>query len=554
MARHTTQRSSPLPSQPSHRYVEALEKIIHRDFFPDLPRLRAQHELLDALEAADPARAHRAHVELGRLAAAAGSAPSGSAAAAAAPPTPGGWTPASERGWAATPDVRGGGPSGGPSGGGGPAGGGGAGGGAGGGGDGTGVGLDKFLARHTSEDNASFAVEHAKDRVEHKRKYWWAFDAPGGDAPRLTAAPAQPRLEGGAAAQPNDAARLKALGLRTDAVVEVRAEAGSADAAPARRADGALVCAPAASGGGGGDAASSSSSTGALALAPSLAPARPYHKQGAIDRDERPSRLDYHHFSHHNALMFPPKAHPVQHPLTGPPAAMEHANTRFPAAAAAANEAAEAAAAGGGAAVGGAAAGAVEPGRAPPDLRGYSLVSAMPSPMPGAAGESPVMTWGAVVGTPQRLGDDFGGGTSAFAMAPPPPREQKANRLAADAARSLRARKGGGTPGGGGGSTPGELSAAGQRLARSLARTPGGAAGTMDSQLRASYGASGGGGGASLRGTPRGTPKVTPRATPTGTTPAAEKETPRGGRGATPSGAARGAPRRGGVTDGLLDL
>ena len=199
-------------------------------------------------------------------------------------------------------------------------------GGAGGGADGTGVGLDKFLARHTSEDNASFAVEHAKDRVEHKRKYWWAFDAPGGDAPRLTAAPAQPRLEGGAAAQPNDAARLKALGLRTDAVVEVKAEAGSADAEQARRADGALVCAPAASGGGGG----ASSSTGALALAPSLAPARPYHKQGAIDRDERPSRLDYHHFSHHNALMFPPKAHPVQHPLTGPPAAMEHANTRFP--------------------------------------------------------------------------------------------------------------------------------------------------------------------------------------------------------------------------------
>ena len=59
MARDT-QRSSPLPSQPSHRYVEALEKIIHRDFFPDrMPEImeRAQQKSTTRHQAAAKGRA-----------------------------------------------------------------------------------------------------------------------------------------------------------------------------------------------------------------------------------------------------------------------------------------------------------------------------------------------------------------------------------------------------------------------------------------------------------------------------------------------------------------
>ena len=37
----------------SHKISQALEKIIERDFFPDLPKLRAQNEYLTAFEQGD---------------------------------------------------------------------------------------------------------------------------------------------------------------------------------------------------------------------------------------------------------------------------------------------------------------------------------------------------------------------------------------------------------------------------------------------------------------------------------------------------------------------
>ena len=36
--------------------------------------------------------------------------------------------------------------------------------------------LDAFAARHTSEDNASFEEAQERSRLDHIRKYWWAYD------------------------------------------------------------------------------------------------------------------------------------------------------------------------------------------------------------------------------------------------------------------------------------------------------------------------------------------------------------------------------------------
>ena len=40
-------------------------------------------------------------------------------------------------------------------------------------------GLDAFLARNTSQDNASFSVLLRKMQAEHRAKFWWAQDDGG---------------------------------------------------------------------------------------------------------------------------------------------------------------------------------------------------------------------------------------------------------------------------------------------------------------------------------------------------------------------------------------
>lgn len=87
-------------------YVDAVGAIIERDFFPDLPQLRARHELVSALRSGDLTAAHEAELKLAHLprptpASAASPAatprPPASAAATpttgACPSTPGGATP-----------------------------------------------------------------------------------------------------------------------------------------------------------------------------------------------------------------------------------------------------------------------------------------------------------------------------------------------------------------------------------------------------------------------------------------------------------------------------
>jgi hypothetical protein len=362
-------------------------------------------------------------------------------------------------------------------------------------------------------------------------------------------------------------------------------------------------------------------------------PTRAWHKQGSIVRDERPPHLEYAPFKHRNALMFAPEAPAKQYEFgPGPKPAVSHPNTRFSSSsgASAADEVAAAAkaveesgavpalldAAAGHAAILRLAA-ATDHGGAKPavDLqRGYSLV-ATPSPSMGGgtdrasspaagppasvASASPLITWGALLGTPSRLNEEEYGSAARlsqpFKVPTLPPRDAKLHSLAADAGQRLRARtpksagssrgegarsgvpgglvpNAGGalrTPGGrhggggnGGGSTP-QLSAAASRMARSLSALTGTA--SADTALRQSYAPK-----PTPRPTPRATPRATPRPTPTPGSAVAATQSIRpsplllrdplgGAAGAGSRGGARHAEVGGGtsaaaLTDGLLSL
>ena len=142
-------------------YTDAMDAIIERDFFPDLPAMKARLQSMDSI-----------------LSGGGGRTSTGTAGGR------GGW--ALGDGGEQTPQFGGGG--GGDS--------------YRGGGDGDGDGdgdsdgdsdgnsdgeprtlaaavsrsLDDFHAKYTSEDNASFEVLHEQDRVAHQEKYWWVYD------------------------------------------------------------------------------------------------------------------------------------------------------------------------------------------------------------------------------------------------------------------------------------------------------------------------------------------------------------------------------------------
>lgn len=131
---------------------------------------------------------------------------------------------------------------------------------------------------------------------------------------------------------------------------------------------------------------------------------------------------------------------------------------------------------------------------------GYSYV-ATPSPAPGVE-ESPFMTWGEIEGTPLRLETEdtpvgIGGNGEGphFKIPAPPTRDARAHALSRDAARSLREKAKFHAPrfspsparGSGGASPIPGLSAAAQKFVnKAMAKS----SSSVDARLRASYGAS----------------------------------------------------------------
>jgi len=660
-------------------FVGALDQIIQRDYYPDLPLLRAQHELLIAIEADDPDRARRAYAMVGAVR------PGRSRAAPGAE-----WdeTPLHSPHQGLGKRRR-------------PAGGAGAdgsslrdgarSGSAGAAGASCSQSLDEFLARHTSQDNASFSVILEQDKAAHRLKYWWAQDAPAGTSQPLRAlggpsvlALAGPRgemqvedlsayrldakravaREAAALQQPsrtaqrllshpeeeeacteNSAGSASTTALVTAASTTASTAVATVAGTMATTRAGTLAVAASSAGPsaaqagsslGPGDGAYVSAAAARLvsstdprafdasaeALVSSLVPAappdapevgsralaaaaeleRPWHKQGALIRDERPVTQEFHAFSHRNALYFVPEPHArPEFAAHLPKGATISKNTRFEAAGAAlANIAATAGAAiaaGGGAASGRLAAAVAGPGGQCAQIGGsafgcYSQVST-PTPSMMAPGESPLITWGAALGTPLRLDEGMGSysGANPFKLPQLPPKDAVLHTLAAGAGRRIRAKARAARP-----ATPAnnaaqaasagtpQLSQAGRRLARSLVgHASGGASpalvalaggggegegggGGVDCELRASYGFTPSRvasrnhtprlGSTSRGPTPHGaTPlgAAAGRSRPTSVAAPSVGSTPLGAAGGVRAGAAgRKASAR--ITDGLLDV
>jgi protein DGCR14 len=150
--------SSPLPSRSLNRqtvleedeYMEALSKIIARDFFPSLVHLDATNDYLDALRSHDP---HLINASVRRLEEI-GATPQRPLPTPGRTPYGGGPSETPLR----TPRGEGPGPSKRPR-------------------YDTDLGLDNFQARYTSEDNSSFTEILDEENRKRKERWGWAWDA-----------------------------------------------------------------------------------------------------------------------------------------------------------------------------------------------------------------------------------------------------------------------------------------------------------------------------------------------------------------------------------------
>ncbi|EGZ28477.1 hypothetical protein PHYSODRAFT_392116, partial [Phytophthora sojae] len=127
-------------------YVDALGQIIERDFFPDLPKLKRQTELLREEEGGVPWTDTTLRAANTRGNASVRSSASGTGWDQPTPQSGESAVDATQESDAAEADAK------------------------------ASMTLNHFVATHTSEDNESFAELQEKAVIDHQRRYHWAFD------------------------------------------------------------------------------------------------------------------------------------------------------------------------------------------------------------------------------------------------------------------------------------------------------------------------------------------------------------------------------------------
>jgi protein DGCR14 len=141
-------------------YQAGVAKIIQRDYFPDLPKLRAQAEWLEALGTRDPQVIAEARVKILSEQRKFGCTPTPQASASSSTPVSmplaGGWEPqaasSADREYAIDADAANSTVA------------------------DTNMTLGQFQARNTSEDNASFLEIQEKDLEKHREKFSWIYE------------------------------------------------------------------------------------------------------------------------------------------------------------------------------------------------------------------------------------------------------------------------------------------------------------------------------------------------------------------------------------------